>query len=194
MKIVGLTGGIGSGKSTVAKMFKDLGVAIYDSDKSAKELMTHSKILKGDIVKLLGEDAYKNDQLNREYIAKQVFGNSGLLEKLSKIVHPAVREHFLKWAQQQDSPYVIQESALIFENGNEDVYDAIVLITAPVDIRVRRVIKRDGTQEGEVLKRIEHQMEDTDKKERAHFLIENIDLETTQNKVLEIHNTLVNSN
>ena len=121
MMRVGLTGGIGSGKSTVARMFEALGIPIYDSDMQAKVLMSNSEKLKKAITQLLGKNAYQNGALNREFIAKKVFADSNLLEKLNKIVHPAVKEHFLDWAQEQESEYIIQESALIFENGNEDL-------------------------------------------------------------------------
>ncbi|WP_422860156.1 dephospho-CoA kinase [Flagellimonas sp. S174] len=190
---IGLTGGIGSGKSTVAKMFTELGVPVYDSDMQAKELMSSSTKLKKAITQLLGKEAYKNEVLNRKYIAGKVFADTNLLEKLNKIVHPVVKEHFMDWAQKQDSEYVIQESALIFENGNEDFYDAIVLVTAPEEIRVKRVIKRDKSNASDVIQRIENQMEDKDKVDMAHFYVENIDLETTQNKVLEIHKAIVKS-
>ena len=193
MRIVGLTGGIGSGKSTVSKMFMELGVPVYDSDKQAKDLMVHSETLKASIVKLLGKDAYKDGELNRGYIAKQVFENSELLKKLSKIVHPAVREHFLNWTTKQESDYVIQESALIFENGYQDFYDAIILITAPLETRVQRVVQRDGSEAKDVMNRVKNQFEDEHKKDLAHFHLENIDLETTQKKVLEIHKALIES-
>ena len=193
MMIVGLTGGIGSGKSTVSKMFMELGVPVYDSDKQAKQLMVDSEPLKTSIIKLLGKKAYHEGELNRSYIAKQVFENSQLLKKLNKIVHPAVREHFLKWATEQDVDYVIQESALIFENGYEDFYDAIILISAPLETRIERVLKRDGSKVEEVMKRIGNQLEDEHKRDLAHFHLENIDLETSQKKVLEIHNALVES-
>ena len=123
MMIVGLTGGIGSGKSTVAKMFMELGVPVYDSDAEAKKLMATSPEVKSKIIELLGNEAYSNDVLNRSYIANKVFKDPILLEKLNGIVHPAVREHFLKWVKRKETPYVIQETALIFENDAHDKYD-----------------------------------------------------------------------
>ena len=193
MMIVGLTGGIGSGKSTVAKMFKDLGIPVYDSDQNAKELMVNSETIKKAIIKLFDESAYQDGILNRGYIAKQVFENSELLKKLNKIVHPAVREHFSNWVNEQDAYYVIQESALIFENGYEDFYDAIILVSAPLETRIERVVRRDGSEEQDVMKRVENQLGDEHKKNLAHFYIENIDLKTTQKQVYKIHDTLVKS-
>ncbi|MEM9076581.1 MAG: dephospho-CoA kinase [Bacteroidota bacterium] len=193
MMIIGLTGGIGSGKSTVAKMFEVLGIPVYDSDMQAKQLMSQSKKIRKAITQLLGKNAYQDGGLNREYIAKKVFSDKSLLEKLNKIVHPAVREHFLDWAEKQESEYVIQESALIFENANEDFYDALILITAPIEKRIERVTKRDGSNANDVMKRIKNQMEDTSKMEMAHFHIENMDLETTRKEVLRVHDTLMKS-
>ncbi|MEM9363303.1 MAG: dephospho-CoA kinase [Bacteroidota bacterium] len=190
---VGLTGGIGSGKSTVGKMFTALGIPVYDSDRQAKMLMSHSEKLKKAITQLFGENAYKNGVLNRKYIAGKAFADTKLLEKLNKIVHPAVKEHFLDWAEEQDAQYVIQESALIFENGNEDFYDAVILITAPLENRLKRVTERDGSDANEVMKRIENQMEDGPKVKMAHFHIENIDLKTTQEEVLKVHEALLKS-
>ncbi len=191
MKIVGLTGGIGSGKSTIAKMFEELGIPVYDSDKNAKMLMISSEELKQDILGLFGDMAYLDGELNRKFIADKVFRDPELLEKLNKIIHPAVREHFLTWAQNHQSDYVIQESALIFENKNEDFYDSIILVTSPVETRIERVMQRDGSSKEDVKNRIENQMTDALKLERAHFHIDNDDLGTTRLKVFEIHSTLI---
>ncbi|TAI49061.1 dephospho-CoA kinase [Flagellimonas allohymeniacidonis] len=191
MKVVGLTGGIGSGKSTVAKMFKELGVPVYDSDYEAKRLMVHSKKLKEQIKDLLGNESYLDGNLNRPYIARRVFTHPDLLQSLNAIVHPAVREDFESWSSKQDAPYVIQETALIFEKGIEDYYDSVILITAPKDFRLDRVAKRDGLTKADVLQRMKNQMEDEGKMEKAHFVIENIDLDTTLKKVKETHESLV---
>ncbi|UBZ14091.1 dephospho-CoA kinase [Flagellimonas marinaquae] len=187
MMIVGLTGGIGSGKSTVAKMFSDLGIPVYDSDKEAKDLMITSKEIKKAIIKLLGDGAYNSKGLNRAYMADKVFKDSDLLEKLNGIVHPAVREHFLEWTKSQESPYVIQETALIFENQVQDKYDCTILVTAPEDIRINRVVRRDGTNEQAIKDRIHNQLEDGQKKKLAHYVIENLDLGKTKEKVKELH-------
>ncbi|MEZ4808769.1 MAG: dephospho-CoA kinase [Allomuricauda sp.] len=191
MKIVGLTGGIGSGKSTVAEMFKELGIPVYDSDLEAKQLMVNSQELKEGIVGLLGKNAYVDGKLNRSFIAETVFNDPKVLQKLNTIVHPAVRAHFLEWAEEQTAPYVIQETALIFENGHQDRYDYTILVTAPLATRLQRVMKRDRAQEHEVLDRIKNQLEDDTKIEMANFHIENIDLETTKNKVKELHAKLL---
>lgn len=189
--LVGLTGGIGSGKSTVAQMFRELGVPVYDSDKEAKWLMANSPELKIAIIGLLGDKAYTGKTLNRSYIAELVFKDVGLLQKLNKIVHPAVRQHFLKWANQQSAPYVIQETALIFENGAQDNYSATILVTAPLEMRLQRVMERDGVAKQVVLDRMKNQMDDNQKIDLAQFCIENIDLEATKEKVRGLHAKLL---
>ena len=187
MMIVGLTGGIGSGKSTVAKMFMDLGIPVYDSDKEAKELMVTSEKVRAAIIELLGNSAYNSEGLDRSYIADKVFKDSELLKKLNGIVHPAVREHFLNWAKKQKSPYVVQETALIFENDAQDKYDCTILVTAPLNSRIQRVVQRDGTSEKAVKDRMNNQLEDSHKKKLADFNIENLDLDKTKEKVKELH-------
>lgn len=185
--IVGLTGGIGSGKSTVAKMFMELEVPVYDSDQEAKKLMSTSKEVKTAIIQLLGDGAYNEEGLNRSFIAEKVFKDSDLLEKLNGIVHPAVREHFLNWAENQKSPYVIQETALIFENQAQDNYDHTILVTAPKNVRIQRVVQRDSAKEQAVKERMDHQLEDSQKRNLADFSIENLDLDKTKEKVKELH-------
>ena len=187
MMVVGLTGGIGSGKTTVAQMFRELGVPVYDSDKEAKRLMVTSKEVKDSIIDLFGKQAYTVDGLNRTFIAEKVFKDRELLEKLNGIVHPAVRKHFLDWAQRQESPYVIQETALIFENGAADKYNYTILITAPKQTRIQRVVERDEVGKESVRDRIQHQWEDDKKAGLADFTIENLDLKKTKEKVNLLH-------
>lgn len=190
MKIVGLTGGIGSGKSTVAKIFESLGVPVYNSDKEAKHLMTSSQSLKNELVRLFGKKAFEHKKLNKNYISSKVFKNPDLLQKLNEIVHPAVKNHFLEWTTKQNSEYVIQETALIFENSSQDYYDVVILVTAPKKERIRRVMERDGVQEIKVLERMSHQLDDSDKIELSDFVVENLDLEYTHQQVYKIHNQL----
>lgn len=192
MIIVGLTGGIGSGKSTVAEMFRALGVSVYDSDVEAKNLMSSSARVKGAIVELLGAASYEDGNLNRAFVASKIFTDPELLKALNGIVHPAVREHFANWVTEQEGPYVIQETALIFENGMQDQYDHIILVTAPYEIRLERVMLRDQAKKEQVLDRMRNQMEDDKKEDLSHFVIYNLDLETTHQQVLKLHETLVN--
>lgn len=189
--IIGLTGGIGSGKSTVAQMYKELGIPVYDSDKEAKTLMVNSKSLKKAIIALFGESSYDGKNLNRKYIASQVFSNKSLLQKLNEVVHPAVKEHFRTWICQQQAPYVIQESALIYEEQNATRYDAVILVTAPQETRLQRVIKRDGATRDEVLNRMANQLTDDEKAPKANYTIQNISLTSTKDQVVKIHQELL---
>lgn len=191
MRIVGLTGGIGSGKSTVAAMFRNLGVPVYNSDEEAKELMGNSEQIKQKIVTLLGEDSYNGGKLNREYISGRVFKDKEMLKALNNIVHPAVRNHFTQWAQNQHSKYVIQEAAIIFENESNEFYDQIILVTAPLDIRIKRVGQRDGLSPEQVMERVKNQWEDSRKASLADFVIENSELQNTAAQVMEIHRKLL---
>ena len=192
--IVGLTGGIGSGKTTVANFFKELGVPVYNSDKKARKLMQRSKKLKKAIIALLGEQAYTGKKLNKIFIANAIFNNKDLLQDLNSIVHPAVRKHFLKWKKKQDAAYVIQETALIFENKSADFYDKIILVVAPRSQRIQRVALRDAISEIDVEKRLENQLNDDQKIPFSHYVIENTDLSKTQKKVVEVNKALLDYN
>ncbi|QWX82542.1 dephospho-CoA kinase [Cellulophaga sp. HaHaR_3_176] len=191
MKVIGLTGGIGSGKTTVAKMFADSGVPVYNSDREAKLLMVNSKKIRKEIKALLGERSYKKKVLNRKYIADKVFANPELLSELNKIVHPAVRDHFLEWSEKQDTSYIIQETAIIFENDSQSKYDYIILVTAPEAIRIERVSSRDTTSVEKIKERIANQWPDDRKVELSDYVILNIDLKKTQKRVKEIHKELL---
>lgn len=187
MKIVGLTGGIGSGKSTAARMFADLGVPVYNSDLEAKQLMHTSIKVKEQIINLLGKDTYVNNVLNREYIAQKVFADASLLKQLNNIVHPAVRKHFLEWTKKQKAPYVIQESAIIFENENQDFYDYIILVTAPLEVKIDRILKRDNTTREKILSRMDNQWTDEKKEKMSDFKLINEDIVKLRLKIKEIH-------
>ncbi|NND80429.1 MAG: dephospho-CoA kinase [Maribacter sp.] len=192
MMIVGLTGGIGSGKSTVAKMFKKLGVPVYNSDKKAKRLMKNSKKLRASIKALLGEEAYDGKNLNKAYIAEKIFWDKSLMNQLNGIVHPAVRKDFTAWAKKQEAAYVIQEVAILFENGLHEFYDKIILVTAPERVRLKRVLERDGASTSDILARMGNQWPDARKMEMSDYVIENLLLEDTVLKVAEIHKLLLN--
>ena len=189
--IVGLTGGIGSGKSTVAHFFRELQVPVYDSDLEAKLLMEESEEVRTGLMELLGDASYTGKKLNKTFISEIVFKDKDKLSQLNQIVHPAVRKHFKDWVAQQSAPYVIQETALIFENGMQDHYDSIILITAPEDIRIQRVMDRDGVTKAQVQARIENQLPDWDKAVHADYCIENISLEKTKRTVVRVHHHLL---
>lgn len=191
MTIVALTGGIGSGKSTVANMFKKLGVPVYNSDRKAKKLMASSKKIRKAIKALLGDGAYTDKELNRDFIAQRVFGDKELLSQLNGIVHPAVRNDFLKWAGKQKAPYVIQESAIVFENGQQNFYDKVILVTAPEEVRIQRVVERDGATKSKIKARMGNQWGDSRKVSLSDYVIDNISLSDTESKVREVHGFLL---
>ena len=191
MTIIGLTGGIGSGKSTVGTMFKELGVPVYNSDERAKRLMNTSKKIKKELIGLFGEKAYSEQELNRAYIAKKVFNDANLLAKLNGIVHPKVRKDFLNWTKKHNAPYVIQETALLFENESQKSYDKVILVIAPKELRIKRVLKRDESSREQILSRINNQLDDEIKIKLADYIIENIDIEITRSKILELHERIL---
>ena len=191
MMIVGLTGGIGSGKSTVAKMFKELGVPVYNSDKKARKLMKSSKKIRKSIKGLLGDEAYDGKELNKTYIASKIFKDKTLLDQMNAIVHPAVRRNFMAWVNKQQAPYVIQEAAIIFENDLQQFYDKVILVTAPEKLRIKRVMERDGIPKSEILARIANQWQDTRKIQLSDFVIHNLELEDTTLRVNEVHKLLL---
>ncbi len=190
MKIIGLTGGIGSGKTTVAKLFTELGVPVYNSDLQAKNLMQDSKEIRTAIIDLLGEESYALQKLNKKYIADKVFGDKELLQKLNAIVHPAVREDFISWVKKKRTPYVIQEAAILFENNSYKIFDKIILVKAPKEARLERILARDNTSREEILARMENQWDDSKKIPLADYIIENTDLEETKLQVEKIHRQL----
>ncbi|MGO4910981.1 dephospho-CoA kinase [Leeuwenhoekiella sp. W20_SRS_FM14] len=191
MKIVGITGGIGSGKTTIARYFNErFDIPVYYADTEAKALM-QTDLLRSQIINLLGNKAYTNNILDRKYVASKVFKDSKLLEQLNKIVHPAVKVHFEEWSVVQEAPYVLKEAAILFENGTHTSCDFVILVTAPEDVRIQRVLDRDHTSVKEIKNRIDKQWEDSKKIPLADFVIENIDLEISKKKVLEIHHQLL---
>ena len=188
---VGLTGGIGSGKTTVAGYFQELGVPVYNSDQRARELMEGDKALRSAISGLLGEEAYGEAGLDRGYIASRVFKDKALLQQLNHLVHPAVRRDFRNWAKQQKAPYVLQEAAILFENGAYKEFDRMILVTAPRELRIRRVMERDAVPRESVVARMANQWETSKKIPLADYVIENTDLENTRLQVGRIHDELV---
>ena len=177
MKLIGLTGGIGSGKTTVAGLFRTLGIPVFESDQRAKMLMRFNAQVRQKITALFGSDAYSGDgEVNRKWIAGQVFTNPVLLQQLNDIVHPAVFQDLIDWANeasQQNAPYLIQESALLFEEDLAKRMTAVVLVIAPEEIRIERVMKRDLSTREDVLNRIKNQLPDEQKIPGADYIIYN---------------------
>tara|TARA_B110001452_G_scaffold62108_1_gene48884 strand:+ start:278 stop:874 length:597 start_codon:yes stop_codon:yes gene_type:complete len=190
-KIIGLTGGIGSGKSTVARMFESFGVPVYISDDEAKILMESSKSIRQSLVLLFGENAYANGVLNRVFIASKVFNDSTLLSKLNAIVHPEVRVHFESWLKKQKSPYVIKEVAILFETNSQSNFDFIISVVAPVEERVQRVMKGHQKTEQEVRSIIKNQLPDTEKIKLSNFVIYNNSISETKTYVANLHKQIL---
>lgn len=182
-KIIGLTGGIGSGKTSILKEFKTLGIPCYQADLEAKRLMEESEELIGHITKLFGLSSYKENRLNREFITSIVFNNPDALKQLTNVVHPAVEKDFTDWLTQTSAAYVIKEVAILFEYGGEKKMDATILTTAPMEDRIVRVINRDKCSREEVLARMKNQWDDEKKIPLADFVIENNNWEETIKQV-----------
>lgn len=191
-QVIGLTGGIGSGKSTVAKFFHELGAPVYIADEEAKKIMETSKEVQQEIKTLLGEEAYRDGMPNRAWIAAKVFKNKELLQRLNAIVHPRVRAHFKTWLGKQTAPYIIYEAAILLESGGEAHCDRIILITAKKETRVARLLKRDRSTREEIEARMAAQWSDEKKLDLADFHIQNESLEHTKERVFSLHTKLLN--
>ena len=192
---IGITGGIGSGKSTVCKIFSLLGTPVYDADSHAKRLMTEDKILVAQIQEKFGKQSYaKSGELNRDYLSKEVFNNSLRLQALNGLVHPRVALDSERWMKENsNAPYVIKEAALLFETGSYKTLDKIIVVSAPEELRVQRVINRDTSRTREdVLKIIRNQMPEQDKIGRADFIIYNDERELLIPQILKLHERFIN--
>lgn len=189
---IGLTGGIGAGKTTVARLFEILHISVYYADQKAKYLMENDPALHDALISLFGSRVYQGNNLNRKYLSDLVFNNKELLNRLNSLVHPVVRNDFSEWCKcRVKETYVIQEAALIFESGFYKDFDMNILVTSPEDLRIKRVSQRDHSNEGEVRLRIENQMTDEQKKKLADLEIRNSENELLIPQVLEIHNKFV---
>ncbi len=189
---IGLTGGIGSGKTTVAKVFEVLGIPVYYADDAAKRLMNEDEVLQQKIISDFGEAAYADGKLNRQHISSLVFNNKEKLELLNSLVHPATIADAAVWFSKQKSPYVIKEAALLFESGTAAGLDFVIGVTAPETIRMKRVMDRDGVTAAEVKKRMQNQMEEPIKMRLCDFVIHNNEQEMVTLQVLKLHEQLLN--
>lgn len=187
---VGITGGIGSGKSTVCDMLSGYGVAVYVADDRAKELMTESEQLRSALVAAFGEATYDGGKLNRAYLAESVFSNTEALARLNAIVHPAVMADFERWAEEQEGEYVVLESAILFEAGLDDRVDTTVAVMAPKDIRLQRAMQRDGATREQIERRMDNQLSDDRRCTLSKYAIVNILLEDLQDDVEQLHRRL----
>ncbi|MCA0133084.1 dephospho-CoA kinase [Winogradskyella alexanderae] len=191
MVIVGITGGIGSGKTTIAKYMSTFGIPLYIADEEAKALMNRSKVIKRKLIQLFGEEAYKNEELNRPYLAKKIFTDKSLLSQMNAIVHPKVASHFKRWLKKQNAPYVLKEAAIIFENNLQDNYDYIITVIADEELRRKRIMSRDNTNKEKIDAIIKNQWVDAKKIQLSDFVITNNDLEKAKEEAIKIHKQLL---
>ena len=188
---IGLTGGIGSGKSLVADLFTHLDIPIYNADQRAKKIMTDNIEVRENLIQLFGEKVYTKTSLNRKYLADIVFNNPDKLKTLNSIVHPAVRKDYNEWHNQQNASYTIREAAILFESGAYEDCDKIIAVNAEESLRVKRVVKRDGVTEEEVKRRIDNQWSDEQRTEKSDYMINNNEKEMLLPQVLKIHDILL---
>jgi dephospho-CoA kinase len=188
---IGLTGGIGSGKTTVAQIFEVLAIPVYYADQAAKELMNHDPDLKKEITSAFGKEVYKEGMLDRAFLGEIVFTDSEKLARLNSIVHPATLKDASSWMQNQKTPYAIKEAALIFEAGLENFFDFIIGVSAPQNLRLERVMNRDPISSENILQRMEHQMDESEKIKRCDFIIVNDGNQPLIPQVLNIHQILL---
>lgn len=192
-KIIGLTGGIGSGKTTIANHFMAAGIPVYIADDEARQIMQSATII-DEIQKTFGKAIFENGILNRQKLAEIVFNDPDKLKLLNGIIHPAVKKHFENWISIHDkTPFVIYEAAILFESGNYKNCDKIITVTAPLETRIQRVIQRDNATRENVLKRMDAQWDDNQRITKSDFVVVNIDPKTTESEVGKILKILRNS-
>ncbi len=193
IKKIGITGGIGSGKTTVCRIFEALGIPVYYADVRAKQLMVEDKKLIQNIISTFGEESYIDGILNRSHLANLVFRDKKLLEKLNGIVHPALGRDYEQWRdQQRDVPYTLEEAAILFEMSGHKRMDKVIVVSAPLEIRIKRVMERDGVEKQSVLDRVSKQMPQEEKVKLADFIVLNDGQHGLIEQVIDIHKKLKN--
>jgi dephospho-CoA kinase len=188
---IGLTGGIGSGKSTVAKVFETLGIPVYYADDASKKLLNENDELKTAVVQHFGKEVYKNGELDRKHLASIVFNNKEKLDLLNSLTHPIVIKDAEDWMNRQTSPYAIKEAALLFESGAAEKLDYIIGVYAPQHLRVKRVMERDGLPTEEVVKRINRQIDEEMKMKLCDFMITNNDQQLVLPQIMQLHQRFI---
>lgn len=190
--IVGLTGGIGSGKTSVARIFSVLGIPVYEADEASKKLIDTDKGLQGQLIALLGDDIVSDGKINRPLMAERIFNDSELLSQTNAIIHPAVAAHFQHWHQQYtQQPYIIREAAILFESGSYKDCDKVIVVSAPQEMRIARVMSRNDVSRQAVLERMSNQWPEADKLARADYVIYNDHSQSVIKQVLAIHEDLI---
>lgn len=190
-KRLGVTGGIGSGKTTVCRIFMVLGVPVFVADVIAKEMMENDQSLRKEINAIAGRDLYVTGSLNRKELARIIFNSPEMLEKVNAAVHPAVLGLFDQWAGSSEAPYVIMESAILFEARADALVDRVLTISVPVEERIARVMGRNDLSREQVIERIKNQLEDAEREEQSYYVINNSDNEMIIPEILKIHNDML---
>ena len=190
MKKIAITGIIGSGKSTAAGLFKKLGIPVFVADESAKDLMLNDNQVINQILNYFGDIAYKNGKLNKTYISNKIYNNSNDLKFMNSLVHPIVNEMFESWCNTKQSSYIIYESALVFENGSENVFDKIICIKTPIDIIHQRISMRENYSFNNINKIIKNQLSQDEKCKKSSYCILNDSIENLKRNIINIHNKL----
>lgn len=188
---VGITGGMGSGKSVVAKLFSLLGIPVYYADTEAKKLMETHPFVREKIIELFGSEAYMGEKLNRSFLAGVAFSNPNLLQQLNAIVHPVVLEHGEAWMTMQTAKYAVKEAALLFESGSDRKLDVVIGVWAPKKLRLARIVKRDGMTKKMAEERMARQMNEREKMKHCHFVIKNDEKHALIEQVLALHTVLL---
>lgn len=184
---IGLTGGIGSGKTTVARIFSVLDIPVYDSDSASKRLMAEDEVLKDKIIQSFGKESYLNGSLNRKYLSEQVFSDQKKIELLNSIVHPATIKDAEEWMKKQNTPYLIKEAALIFESGSNRFLDKVIGVSSPLSLRMERTMKRSSISAEQVKSRIALQMDEEEKMSLCDYIIINDEHQMLIPQVLLLH-------
>lgn len=187
---VGITGGIGSGKSTAAKIFEVLGIPVYYADEEAKRIMNNNPVVRDLLIKEFGEPTYDNDVLNRQHLASIVFTDKARLEKLNHLVHPITLQDSDEWMSRQEAAYSLKEAALIFESGAARNLDYVIGVSAPLALRIQRVMKRDNIKREDVLLRMERQIDESLKMKLCNFVLINDEQQMLLPQVLQLHQRL----
>ena len=191
---IGITGGIGSGKTVVSRIFKVLGIPLYNADERAKWILANNEEVKEGLLQLFGKESFQNNQLNRQYISQQVFNDKAKLEKLNALVHPQVGADFERWLEgKQKFPYILKEAALLFEAGSYKGLDKIITVYAPLELRIKRVLERDPHRNEEGIRKImKEQMDEEEKMKRADYIIYNDEEKMLIPQVLKLHELFQN--
>lgn len=188
---LGITGGIGSGKTSVCKVFDILGIPVFSADREAREIMEKEDAIRSKLNSIAGKDLYTSGSLNRIELAAIIFNDSAILGKVNSLVHPAVFDHFRKWTMNQITPYVIMEAAILFESGASEVVDRIATVVAPVEQRMERVVRRNKLSRQQVQQRINNQMDDDTRIKLSDYIIYNSENDMIIPAILKIHHDIL---